>query len=227
GRTWRHTWRADFPLGTAWVLLRAGDPRVRGSVAHYRERRTHHGRRRWHVDQARSRNPDVPVSKPRRVLLDHPGARRRIPRDHTTDRTLTFRRLACRGTRERGCGKGAWRRCKQGQADCDGYFGRHHRGRWMLLRAIFSLCGFRNCLWHVDFGSGAADPDHWRCRNRVWTAGRCLDRQIARRGCKARGRRCARPRPHYLRCGARAGYLVCTAWTDRRARAYTHAVDAP
>jgi branched-chain amino acid transport system permease protein len=51
-----------------------------------------------------------------------------------------------------------------------------------------------------------------------WAAARRLDRQVTRRGCKARGRRCARPRPYYLWRRTRAGHLVCTAWTDRWTR---------
>ena len=58
---------------------------------------------------------DVPVSKPRRVLLGHPGAGRGIARDRATDRALAFRRLADRGARERGCGQSARRQRKQGQ----------------------------------------------------------------------------------------------------------------
>ena len=129
-----------------------------------------------------------PVSKPRRVLLDHPGAGRSFSCDSATDRTLTVRNMADRGARERRCSEGAGRQCKRRQAGGDGYFGRHYRRRRMLLRAIFSFRGFRNCLWHLDLDPGAADANHRRCRHRVRSAARRSRCEVVGRGRKASDR---------------------------------------
>jgi branched-chain amino acid transport system permease protein len=58
-RTGRSTWRSRFSLRPAWLLLRAGDPRVCRSAAHYRERRSDHRSRCRDVDQTRFGHPTL------------------------------------------------------------------------------------------------------------------------------------------------------------------------
>ena len=187
-RAWCRARRAHLSFRPARLLLCVGHSRVRGSAAHHRKRCPDHGRRRGHIDQARPGHPESPVSKPRRVLLDHPCAGRSFSCDSATDRTLTVRNMADRGARERRCGKGAGRQCKRRQAGGDGYIGRHYRRRRMLLRAIFSFRGFRNCLWHLDLDPGATDANHRRRRHRVRSAARCSGCEVVGRGRKASDR---------------------------------------